>query len=288
MTSSQHQIDTEAEISLIDILRFLKDVYKTIFIAGLAGLIVSVAYIYVIPNRYEATAQIAMAQIGVANNNNNNNNNNLNPLGINIEEPALLIARFSSPTSFNSEEITACGFEDKPDSAAALAKAIKLVPVKGVMNMVELKTFGASPDAAKTCANAIFDLAKKTQAQIIAPYIKEAKSKLAENEERINGAKELMSRSDKGGAAMSAAYLLSRDEIRYLLNEISGLKNILTSDQDRATRLVAPIYVSDVPISPKKGIALAAGLFSGLFLGLMVALARQMISRLKGEAGGTL
>ena len=87
---------------------------------------------------------------------------------------------------------------------------------------------------------------------------------------------------------MSAAYISTRDEIRYLLDEMTGLKNILASNQNRATRLITPIYASDMPIAPKKRIVLAAGLFGGLFLGLLIALARQMIAKIKSQAGGAL
>jgi hypothetical protein len=263
------------EVSLIDILRFLKSAYKTILFFGALGIAAAITYLAMTPKQYEASAQIAMAQIGAA------NNNNLNPLGINIEEPALLIARLSSPTSFDPDEIAACGLEGKPDDAAALVKAIKITPAKGVPNVVELKTYGSSPAAAKGCADAIFNFIKKSQANILAPYIEEAKIKLLDDEQRIDKAKELVSRSDKGGSAMSAAYLSTRDEIRYLLDEMTGLKNVLASNQNRATRLIAPIYASDAPISPKKRIALAAGLLGGLFLGLLIALARQMVTKLK-------
>jgi len=285
--SHQSSTQSEEEISLLDILRFLKSAWRIIAIAGLVGIALSVAYLVMTPKQYEATAQIAMAQIGAANNN-NNNNNNLNPLGINIEEPVLLIARLSSPTSFNPEEIAACGFEGKPNGAAALVKAIKITPAKGVPNIVELKTYGSSPAVAKSCADAIFNFIKKSQANILAPYIEEAKIKLLDDEQRIDKAKELVSRSDKGGSALSAAYLSTRDEIRYLLDEMTGLKNILVSNQNRATRLIAPIYASDVPIGPKKRIALSAGLLGGLFLGLLIALARQMVTKLKSQVGGVL
>ena len=285
MENPQSQIN-DSEISLIDILRFLKSAYKTILIFGVFGIAASIAYLVITPKQYEATSQIVMAQIGATNN--NNNNNNISPLGINIEEPALMIARLSSPTSFTPTELAACGFEGKLDGATALAKTIKLAPAKGVPNVVELKTFGNSPEAAKDCANAIVDFTKKTQAQILAPYIEEAKIKLADDEQRISRAKELVSRSDKGGSAMSAAYLSTRDEIRYLLDEMTGLKNILASNQNRATRLVAPIYASDTPISPKKRNVLAAGLFGGLLLGLLIALARQMIAKMKSQVGGVL
>ena len=84
--------DPESEISLIDILRFLKSAWKAIAIFGLTGLALSVAYLAITPNQYEASVQITLAQIGAA-----NNNNNISPLGVNIEEPALLILRLSSP-----------------------------------------------------------------------------------------------------------------------------------------------------------------------------------------------
>jgi LPS O-antigen subunit length determinant protein (WzzB/FepE family) len=282
--SNQNEpLQDESEISLMDILRFLKGAYKTILIFGVLGIAAAITYLVITPKQYEATAQIVMAQIGAA-----NNNNNISPLGINIEEPALMIARLSNPMSFTPAELAVCGFEGKPDGAAALAKSIKLTPAKGVPNVVELKTFGPSSEAAKSCANAIFDFTKKTQAQIVAPYIEEAKIKLSDDEQRINRAKELVSRSDKGGSAMSAAYLLTRDEIRYLLDEMTGLKNILASNQNRATRLIAPIYASDAPIGPKKRIALAAGLFGGLFLGLLITLARQMMAKIKSQVGGVL
>lgn len=277
VTNSPESI-REDEISLWDILHFLKKAWKMIAIAALMGLALSIAYLAVTPKQYEAVAQIAMAQIGAAN---NNNNNNLNPLGINIEEPSLLIARLSQPTSFPTQVLGVCGVKEGANAPATLPKSIKLAPPKGVANVVELKTFGQSPEAALTCAQAIFELIKATQAQIVAPYIEEAKLKLADDSERLAKAKDLVAKADNSGSAMGAAYLSTRDEIRFLLDEIRALKNVVTSNQSRATRLIAPIYASDIPISPKKRVALAAGLFGGLFLGLMLALARELWIKLK-------
>ena len=275
--------DPESEISLIDILRFLKSAWKAIAIFGLTGLALSVAYLTITPNQYEASVQITMAQIGAA-----NNNNNISPPGVNIEEPALLILRLSSPGSFTPEVIAACGLQDQANAGASLSKSIKLTPVKGVASVVELKTFGPTPQAAQECTLGVFELIKITQAQIVAPYIEEAKVKLADDEEHLQKAKDLVARSDKSGSAMSASYLLTRDEIRYLLDEIAALKNIVTSNQNRATQMVAPIYASDEPIAPKKRMVLAAGLLGGLFLGLLMALARQIVLKLKSASCGVL
>ena len=284
LTGSQ-EIDLQEEISLIDILRFLKGAYKVIIIFGLIGMALSIAHLAMTPNQYEASVQITMAQIGAANNN-NNNNNNISPLGVNIEEPALLISRLSSPTSFTPQTIAACGLQDQANAGVLLSRSIKLTVPKGVASVVELKTFGGTPQVAQDCALGVFDLIKTTQAQIVAPYIEEAKVKLADDEERLQKARDLVARSYKSGAAMSASYLSTRDEIRYLLDEITALKNVVASNQNRVTRMVAPIYASDTPIVSKKRMVLAAGLFGGLFLGLLIALARQLVLKLKSAAGG--
>jgi uncharacterized protein involved in exopolysaccharide biosynthesis len=82
----------ENENSLIDILRFLKDAYKTILVSGVLGIALSIAYIAITPKQYEASVQIVMAQIRAT--------NISNTIGVNIEKSVHLIARTSSPTSF--------------------------------------------------------------------------------------------------------------------------------------------------------------------------------------------
>lgn len=202
---------------------------------------------------------------------------------INIEEPSLLIARLSQPTSFPTQVITSCGLGGDKDAAFALSKNIKLTPSKGVANIVELRTFGSSPQAAQSCSEAIVELIEQTQAQLVASHTKEANINLADDEERLARAKELVVKADKSGSAMNAAYFSSRDEIRFLLGQITALKNVVIRNQTRVARLIAPIYVSDAPIAPKKRIVLVSGLFGGLFLGLLLVLGRQMWVRLKGE-----
>jgi LPS O-antigen subunit length determinant protein (WzzB/FepE family) len=274
--SSQEQIN-ESEISLLDILIFLKCSYKLLVLFGIIGVVVSFGYLLIAPKQYQASAQIQMAQIGAA------NNNNINPLGVNIEEPALLIARLSSPTSYTPEIAQACGLDSAKDAQELLSKSVKLTIPKGVANVVDLKIIGASPEASINCAQAVFGLIKTTQAQIINPYIEEAKVKLLDNQERLAKAKDLVMKADKSGSAMGAAYLSTRDEIRFLLDEITALKNVVASNDNRATRLVAPIYASDDPIAPKKRNVLLVGLFGGLFLGLMIAIGRQIIPSLKTQ-----
>jgi LPS O-antigen subunit length determinant protein (WzzB/FepE family) len=270
----QDQIN-ESEISLLDALIFFKRSYKLIVLIGILGVVTSFVYLLITPKQYRASAQIQMAQIGVT--------NNFNPLGVNIEEPTLLIARLSSPASYTAEITKSCGLDIAKDVQEVLSKSVKLTIPKGVANVVDLKIIGASPEASINCAQAVFDLIKTTQAQIIKPYIEEAKAKLLDNQERLAKAQDLIMKADKSGSAMGAAYLSTRDEIRFLLDEITALKNVVATNDNRATRLVAPIYVSEDPVAPKKRITLLAGLFGGLFLGLLIAIGRQIIPSLKAQ-----
>lgn len=262
----------ENEISLIDIFEFLDESWKIIAGCTVLGIAGAALFIWVIPKQFEASAQIKMAQIA---NVNNNNNNNINPLGINIEEPQALIARMALPTSYPKETIALCGLADQNDPEVALASKVKLSIPKGVGGTVDLKIRDASKEIAKACTNAVYQLIKTSQAQLIAPYIDEASKKLAIEEERLGRATQVIAKADKSGAAVSAAYLATRDEIRYLLDQISNLQNIISGNESRAAHLTAPIYVKDQPVFPQTRNSLAVGLLLGGFLGLVLALARK-------------
>ena len=263
---------SESEISLHDIIEFFKDSWKTIAGITASGITGAILFIMLVPKEYEASAQIKMAQIA---NVNNNNNNNINPLGINIEEPRALIARMALPTSYPKETIALCGMADQKYADAQLAKKVKLSIPKEVGGTVDLKIHGASKEIAKACTNAVYQLIKSSQAQLVAPYIDEATKKLKIEEERLGRATQVVAKADKSGAAVSAAYLATRDEIRYLLDQISSLQNIITGNESRAAHLTAPIYLKEEPVFPKKPQSLLVGLLLGGFLGMILALARK-------------
>lgn len=269
---------SDDEISLGDILAFVRGHYLTIAAFALVGLLAALIYVWLTPNRYEASAQIFMAQVGTVTSNNNNNKNNKNPLGNDLEEPSLVAARLASPTSLSPDLIAACGYSDgDSDAASSLAKSMKLTVPKGIASVVELKVTSSSPQTAGHCANAVFQQVKQSQADLLMPFIEDAKTLLAADEARLKTAQEILLKADKSGSAMSATYLSTRDEIRYLLDEIAGLRNMLNSSQTPSTRLVSPVYVNPNPVSPKKRLSLALGLVAGVLLGLSYAFVRQQL-----------
>lgn len=261
----------EDEISLKDIIDFLMESWKIIVGIGLVGLLGSLGFLALTPNQYEATAQIQMAQISA--------NTNNNPLGANVEEPNLLIARLKSPTTYSAAEIKACGLESQKMPAESLISMSKFSAVNGVGSIVDLKIRMESREQAVVCVRALFENIRESQNQIINPYIQEAKTLLAKYQVRLKETQEFVTRADKSGAALSAAYLAYRDEVKFLTDESIRLNTFVTSRDTRQAKLISPIYASEIPVFPKKNITLMLGLLAGLFLGLLLGMVRKIYSK---------
>jgi uncharacterized protein involved in exopolysaccharide biosynthesis len=146
---------------------------------------------------------------------------------------------------------------------------IKLSLAKGTQ-MVELKATGLSQGQATQCAQSVFNNIKQSQKMIAEPILDEAKTKLARYSTRLQEAQTFISKADKSGSSMSAAYLSTRDEVKYLTDEVIRLNDLISSASSRQTKLVSPIYAPENKVSPKRAIALVGGLMGGLFLGLVL------------------
>jgi capsular polysaccharide biosynthesis protein len=280
-TGSQ-EIDLQEEISLIDILLFLKGAWKVILMMGLAGLVISGIYLLITPNQYEAVANIAMARVPA----------DKNPLGVNIEEPQALINRMSVPSSFDAAILNACGLQDVATLAAQMSKVIKLSIPKGVANVIELKVTHSSPEIASACAKSVYESIAHSQAQMIGPMAKTSKAnnsaRLAKVEERLAQDKVLLAKAEQPRGVLSPLYFSILTEIRALEDERVTLLALVEAKHLQAANLQSPIYVADKPVYPKKMMSLVIGLMGGLLLGLLIALGRQMYAKLKSEAGGAL
>ena len=257
--------DLQGEISLLDIVNFLKNAWKTIAITAIAGLLLAIAYLLIAVPQYEATAQIKLAQL-----------NFTGPgLGTPIEDQNSFLARLQFPSNVTQTMITACAYENKTDPAQALAKDLKFSIPKGMVNIIEIKALGPSPQIALACANAVVDQITNLQQAIIKNYLDEAQTQLELDNEKLDTAHRFIARADQAGSAVSAAYLAARDEVAFYLAAKEKTQILINSAQQKGAQLAAPIFIPQKPVSPKKTISLLAGLLGGIFLGLVIALARQ-------------
>lgn len=239
---------SEEEISLRDVIEFIQSSWKVILSTGIAGLLLGGVFLVVTPNQYEATAQVQMSQLPPK----GNGQNSVSPVGVNIEEPALLISRFQMPSTYSQLELQACGLEEDKKSFETLANLVKITPLKGVASVVELKVKRPSPELAKSCVEGIFNKIHDTQKSIKDPFLAEALTKISNYERQLLVAKSVLERADKSVGGVTASYLSTRDEVRMLQDEIMDLESFVSAGESRRAKLVSPIYTSDQVVSPKK------------------------------------
>lgn len=256
--------ESGGEVSLKDILEFLVRSWKTLMIMMILGLLAAIVYIAVTPKQYEAVAQIKMAQISLI--------SPTNPFGVSVEDPSSLVSRMKFPTNYDQVAIVACNYQDTPDPGNALSKSVELTAPKGLINTVEVRVIRSSPEEAASCAAAIVQLVTRLQAEFAKPFVEEAKQRLMQDNERIDAAKKLIAKADTSGNVISAAYLSARDEITYFMTDREKMTDLITSAEQRGTKLISPIYTPQRAVLPKKRNALLAGFLGGLLLGLILAL----------------
>lgn len=257
----------EPSVSLKDINIFLLEYWKLIISAGLIGLIVGLGIIFFVPNQYEAIAHVKVAQIGV---------DTTNPVVTNLEDPNLLITRMKWPSFYSSENMKICDLGESKNHGESLVNLVKVSTLKGINSIIELRIRMNSRDQSINCLQAVFQNIRQSQSNILKPYIYQSEILLLDYQTRLKNVHNFINKADESNSELSAIYLISRDEIKFLTAEILRLKGIIGSGQNRGAELVAPIYASEAPVSPNKKQSLLIGLLGGLFLGVLFAFAHKV------------
>lgn len=271
MTNNHSQENTSIDlISFIDVFEFLWQNWITISAFTAAGVIASVVYLNSAQQKYEAIAQVLMAQVS--------DGKAESPAGINIEDPNLLVTRLRLPSTYTEEAVVACSLDVKSRGGENVADMVKAVPVKNVPSMVEIHVQHTRPELAQKCATALFEMVKLQQTMIVSPLLDESRKALAEANGKLAAIQNLIAKSDKT-LIQSIAYLAIRDEINYLKNRIDRLRQDVILGEQRKTRLAAPVYASDIAVHPRKSRSLLIGLLAGVVLGTIIAVGRQAFGK---------
>ena len=236
----------------------------------------AITYLAITPNQYQAIARIDTVKVS--------SNDGTNAASIS------LIHRMSVPSAFDEAMIQACGMQDPTNLEANLANHVKFSIPKGVTNVVELKVTHGTPELARVCTMGIFDALVTRQNQITGTNAVKLRSKnkarLIKVEERLSQNKSLLAKVEKGESVAIPTIFHLLTEIRTLEDEREGLIDSIGNNETPSLVLQSPIFVSNEPSYPNRKKSIVYGLLGGFFLGFMIALARNMIAKLKTEAGG--
>lgn len=284
-SSQNHFQQNEQEISLLDILRFLKGAWKITTVTGALGFMVSSLYILIIPAQYEAVTRITMAKVPIQSN---------HVIGISIEDPAALISRANlSNLLLNSDVITSCGFGGATEIRPNLDKYIHMSVIKQHTSTVEIKVRRPTQDLAKYCASRVSHLIVADQKNMLDTLVEfseaHKKSRLIVIEQRLRQNQALVAKLGQSDTSPTQVFMSMLLETRQLEDERQWI--IAESIRDKrlqADPVQSSIEVSENLVDSIVRRSLLIGLFGGIFLGLLIALFRRDIKKLKSTADGFL
>jgi hypothetical protein len=254
------------EISLIDILLFLKASFSNVAKSLVGCLFVGGIYYFSITKMYEATATIEMARVA----------------GEPVESPALLLEKIKLPVYFSPATLQACGTDDVLNSQAKFVDKIKPSINKSVP-FVSFVTQAPSTQEAKACLDAVIADVSSKQDAIAIPLLDYKKQKLNQLGEQLKIAEEvgknlpylrLNNNMNETQSMASVLVLTLRKtnvaEINDLRLQIKSLQFELIEPKTRPTYLLNKVYAPEVAVNVRPLFTLGLCLALGVFLGLLV------------------
>lgn len=251
------------ELSLWDIVEYLKEGWRWLIGGVLLGLACAMAYLLMTPKQYEAQALFQGAKV----------------LGTELESSSQLIERLKFPTFYEKEQLQACALSST-EPAAALAKRINPSILKGT-NILQVSYRAHDSQLAVACLNAVMDRVIRGHNKLSAASLENAKRQLELTKVQLADAERLQSTLEKRSLGsldaadtkfsqtvlLMSTSLSKKDQIAGLRKSVLDQMAALEPPATRPAELVEPIYAPASAVFPKKQPVLAGGLFGGLVLG---------------------
>jgi hypothetical protein len=265
MTTQPQQIDDE--ISLIEIMLFLKASGRNVLISTIVCVLVGFAYYSSVPKMYEATATIQVAFVA----------------GEAVEAPAVLIEKIKLPLFFSPTALQACGSDVDFNLQNQFADKIKPAANK-FAPLISLSAQARRSQEARACLDAVISEIKKYQSDLANPVIEQKKARLNQLRVQLKLAEDLAKSftTNKGNsnvtdasffalniAAISANFT-AISETSDLIRKINTLENELIPPQTQPLILAAPIYTPEFSNNKRPFFTLGISLTLGVILGLLI------------------
>jgi hypothetical protein len=281
MNQQEHtQDEDEDEISLIDILLFLKASGGNILKSTCVCLLAGGAYYFSVPKMYESSATIELATVA----------------GEQVETPAVLLEKMKVPLYFSPATLQACGSDGGLSSQAKFVNKIK-PSINKVAPMLSFVTQAPSMQDAKACLNAVIAEVSSKQDAIASPLLEQKKQKLQQLIEQLKIQEEtykslppprinnnLTDTQSTTAVLLVTLRKINIAEINDLRLKISTLENSLMAPQTHPIALASSVYAPEVSVNKwplfTLGFCLA---LVGVFLGLLVTGVQRVVPEIRRQ-----
>lgn len=266
---NQNELQYE-EISLFDLWEKLVAGWKLLVGSIAASLLVAVVAVFMMTPEYEASAVVQLGQVG----------------GNPIESVVQAVERMKS-VPFQSRVAQSIGDDDWATRLQEfLPGKVKDLSVQGLKSsdrLIELKVRAKEQKEASRKAEAVIkqlvivhdDLAKPTLLKMNGD-LNIVKEKLAAAERDLQKLGKLVAntpiRDDRFTqlSLMTTVRLQKEADMFGQRQAIMALETALTPPATRPAKALESVFVSNTPVSPKKGLILALGSIGGLLVGILL------------------
>lgn len=248
------------EINIWELMEHLKSGWHWLAGGCAVGLLGATGFLMLVPAKYEATAVIQPATIGMIVATTTTTTTTVEPVAQTIERLKLV-------TFYGDDTVKVC----QAGSAKDLAQGVKVSIVKG-NNLVSLGYRADSVALAEACMAKIVGQLSQSQIDIATPLIKELEDQRASTKQQIDDAERFLAQHEKGLSSAptgSVLLMLKREELMKLQKLYREQRIQLTEPLTQSMKLLEPIYAPERAVFPKKLLTVAGGFIGGLFLGLL-------------------
>ena len=257
------------ELSLWDIVNFLKDGWNWLAGGLVVGLVGAAGFVLMSPVQFEATAVIQPATVGMP--------TTTTTKGSEVEPVAQTLERLKLATFYSEASVQVC----QASSALALTGGVKASQVKG-NSLIQVSYRAPSITVAEACVNAVVGQLTQSQSSIAEPLLKTLEEQLVLTKKQLTEAEGFQAQLEKravssndGASLLMLNALSKREEIVRLQKLLIEQKVQLSTPLTQPMQLLEPIYAPEKAVAPKKLPVLAGGLFGGLVLGGLLFFVRR-------------
>jgi LPS O-antigen subunit length determinant protein (WzzB/FepE family) len=267
----------EDEISLAEIIDFIRESWKQIVLGGIVGGVIGVSVALTKPSIYQATASIQVAKVA----------------NIDVEAPNILLEKLSMPMYYSSKTFIDCGVDKLAEPGMAIAKGIYPGLAKSTP-IISISYKDKNIDVAKKCLESVLNDIQKNQNEIAKPILEQKKYQLSNLKQKLESAEKIskmLSTKDQNfdfsDSKFSASTLLlattlsKENEARDLRMQINDLEIALTEPQTKETFLTTPIYAPNVRIEPRRSLVALGSAIGGVVLVIGVLIVRRVWAKIK-------
>lgn len=261
-------------IDLFEVIRTLRDAWKTLALTTLIGLLLALGVSQQMTPFYEAISLVRIASVGKLGQRVNSVEPGRSTIDEHVESIPVVLERIRSKAFLEQVCIRA---NCKRDEHTWLAKAVNVSQPKNT-DIILIVIHAKSPTRGIQLSDAVISELQSVHEQLAKPETNKLRERLRETEQALADLEKhalslsqaIRKLSEESFAIIQLAQMGVIKERIELYQRMSELQEVLAPPRTRPTERIQAIYLSPVPVSPKIPLILLIGALLGGIVGMTI------------------